>query len=368
MSLFRPALILSILLAQGIRADQIEQTLDLDQPFQQGETLLWSPGFQKCWDEMLSFYKLKSAPFNPPNKLAKALNTFPWEYEKTVPGKSHFVVLAGTGEEYRIKTNELLRDYFGNQVAPFPRGSFGRTMIQGLTLISILNHHLTFSATLQESPRSLPFQIDLNGKKSLTPVKSFGATGAHRVKIEGQINILAYNEKQNRKALILGGKGPDEQLLLILDPTLKTPRQVITLANAWLKTQEQNKHHPRYVNHRSDTIEIPEIMCSDYADFSKHFPGEIQVNPATHISIQKAGQLTQLKMNHEGTKMVTKSYVVAPTYLQSSLPSPANAPVQAARNRNFVFDEPFFLLLRKKTAVYPFLFARIDRQALVPFH
>ena len=346
-------------------ADQIEQTLDLDRAFQPGETLLWSPGFQKCWDEMLAHYKLENPQFTPPNKLANALNTFKWNYKETVPLKSHFVILSGTGEEHRLRSNQLLQQHFGNHVAPFPKYSFGREVNRGLTLLSVINHQLTFNLDLQPSPRSLLFKFEMDGKKVLSPVKSFGAKGAHRVKIEGKIGILAYHEKENRKALLLSGEKPDEHLLLIRDPALTTPRQVINAANTWLKIYEQNKNHPKYANHRTDTIEIPEILFSDYANFVKHFPGKINLGPNKYISVENAGQLTQLKMSHQGTKMVTKSYLVPPTFLIHDEPGGSAQTVHSLKNRNFTFDEPFFLLLRKKDAVYPFLFARIDVGALV---
>ncbi|MDF1754183.1 MAG: hypothetical protein P1U89_15470 [Verrucomicrobiales bacterium] len=357
--IWRSILCLLVLTSVGL-GEEIRQTLSLKETFKPNETLIWSPGFQKCWDEMRTAYQLDKPTFSVDNPLVDELNGFEWKYEDVVPKGAHFSVLSGTGEEYRKNVNKLLTRHFGELFVPFPPNYFGMPGTRGLVLLSILNHDLYFNTDLKQNVAPFVFR---SGEGVSRAVKSFGTIGADPAVVTGAIKVIAYDESARRKAIILGGKDGGEEVVLVVDPSLKSTEDVINSVNAWTEIMDRNQTLARHHNDSSDVVVIPEINLSSDIDLKPLFPGMLDLGNGTLVSIARAGQRVGLKMNRKGTRMVTKSYLVPPTYLSGG--DSSGGPVVMAQNRKFIFDQPFFLMLRKKGETYPFLFVKVDQSVLV---
>ncbi|MEC5129487.1 hypothetical protein VSU19_22185 [Verrucomicrobiales bacterium BCK34] len=340
---------------------QVKQSLLLDENFLPGQSLLWAPAFQKCWDETAKAVGWEDIPLEPETKIVRQLNSFEWDYEETVPGRSHFVFVSGTGESFREQANKLIKRHFGTAVPPLEAGYFDALLPPGnqsgpvaeMILLSILKHDLVFETSFEEERDSRLF-VSQSGATKVTPF--FGSWGAHRKKLQGAATILNYNSGANAFTVAFQGASPEELLILVQDESLKTIKDTVEVTRRLLLPEVMQTSTPLSM---TDTLLIPKVKLDSFVDLAGQLRG-VAEEGGVKLSIARAGQRIQLNLDQNGASMVTAAYVIPPTFLSTS----GGGAGKAKQGRRLVFDRPFQLMLWRRGAEWPFLFARVDLDSL----
>ncbi len=353
-----------------VQSGEIIQTLSLNHKFKPGETIVWSPAFQKCWDETCRFYKIESLDLKPETPLVAELNSFTYDYKATVPFKSHLSIVTGLGEEFRKQANNLIIRHFGRdepllEEADFATDNPDDLRVLDVMLISILRHKLAFEANFEPSKQPLLFKED---KDQHIKAKCFGIWGKNRSQLPGLGRVLAYSVDKQTLGLAFPGKDPDEEVVLMQNPAITTPLQAVETLENWTAAFNKAPKDAKRVTGRLDTIIIPQLSLESHADFKAQLPGKMDMGNGSFISIAAARQRATLKLDEKGATTITKAFIVAPTYITAGGEgwtggTPGDAKPE---ERWFVFDQPFIFMVRKKDAKYPFIMAHIGGPGLVP--
>ena len=346
----------------AVGESQVRQSLLLNERFLQGESLLWSPAFQKCWDETAKAVGWESIPLKPETDVVRQLNSFEWKYEETVPGRTHFVFVSGTGDSFREKANKLIKRHFGTAVPPLDEGYFESLLGPEdlasppveMILLSILKHDLNFETSFEKEPESRVF---VTGTGAIKTTRFFGSWGEHREKFGGAATILNHAPERKAYSLAFQGASPDELLILVRDDSLKSIEDTVAATRRFLSADSERVSNSLT---QTDTLLIPEVNLDSFVDLAGNLRG-LADDGIRKVAIARAGQRIRLKLDQKGASMVTAAFLIPLTYLSSSGGDDARGPA----GRRFVFDRPFQLMLWRRGAEWPFLFAHIDADSLV---
>lgn len=341
----------------------VRQTILTDEAFVNGETLFWTPGIQKCWDETAASIGRKTLPLRPETKYVKHLNSFNWDYDQTVPRDSHVVIVTGAGEEFREKANQILLRHFGRSVPPLEEDYFAPLGLQHLgspvsemIILSLLKHDLVFEKALKKYPGRFGFH---SKDGTICYPETFGSFGEFRKVFAGTCDVLRYNEEGTEFALSFSSNEKGEKLIFVQSPDLHTIGQTIEKVRDWRKAADKNKHQLSAV----DTVLIPSLKINHYENLMKYLTGVIALEPPYFMSIARAGQRIQLSLDEKGSSMNTASYVLPATFISSG--GGNSGPIaRSAEIRKFLFNKPFQMMVWKEGADIPFFFGRIDTSAL----
>lgn len=349
-------------------AQTTRQTFLTDEPFQAGETLIWTPAFQKCWDELAKNVGVDQIPIEPETRYVKHLNSFKFNYEATVPTRSHFVFIAGMGDQYIEQANALIRAHFGGTVEPLAKNYFepfgpdfnSSDNVVHRVLISILSHNHDFSSSFKTWPNPLAFH-GATGAQFFA--KAFGSWKGKQTATPAAIRVLHHDPVAKRFALGIPGDDADISMILLLDDSTDTVGKQIEVVRTWLRqaTPDAASDSSSFIQ-PSDTLLIPKLRLFHHMDFADVLRGTAHFAYGSLV-IARAGQTVQLTLNESGAEMVTKAFLVPPTYLSTDSGA-GGGRVPPSPERQFIFDRPFTLMFWKAGAEIPFFFARIEKGSL----
>lgn len=340
---------------------QVKQTLVLNETFLPGQSLLWSPAFQKCWDETAKVVGWDGIPLKPETEVVKQLNSFKWEYSDTVPERSHFVFVSGTGDSFRDQANKLIMRHFGAAVPPLEEGyfdsllapdDFGRAPVE-MILLSILKHDLVFENSFEDEAN---FRDFVSGTGEVKAIQFFGSWGDHREKFGGAATILNYEAGKKRFCVAFQGASPEELLILVSDDSLGTVEETVEATRRFL-SPDSKRFSPSLAI--ADTLLIPKVNLDSFVDLAGQLRG-VAEQGGIRMAIARAGQRIRLSLDQNGASMVTAAFIIPPTFLSTS----SGPETSTNAGRQLVFDRPFQLMLWRKGAEWPFLFAHIDADSL----
>jgi hypothetical protein len=362
---------IGLLLHFPLSAQTIRQTFLTDEPFAAGETLVWTPAFQKCWDELAKNVGAEEIPLKPETPFVRHLNSFTFDYEATVPKRSHFVFIAGMGNQFIDQANALIMAQFGGTVEPLAKNyfePFGPDFfppedVLHRVLLSILSHNHDFTSSFVPNAKPLPFH---GGSGAPQFTKSFGSWRGSQPAVPSSVKVLHYDAANRRHAISIPGDAEDISLILLMNESLDTVGAQIDQIHTWIKQAAANAT-PDSLSFLQpiDTFLVPKLKLTHHMDFADLLRGTAHF-PGGDLVIARAGQSVQLTLHESGAEMVTKAYLIPPTFLSSDA---GGAPGRTTppNERQFVFDRPFSLMFWKKGAEIPFFFARIDIGAVEGF-
>jgi hypothetical protein len=155
-------------------------------------------------------------------------------------------------------------------------------------------------------------------------------------------------------------------MILLLNDSLETVGKQVEQVQAWIQQASANTTPDSIsILQPIDTLLVPKLKLSHHMDFADLLRGTAHF-PGGDLVVAKAGQTVRLTLNESGAEMVTKAYLIPPTFLSTD---GGGAPGRTAppNERQFVFDRPFSLMFWKKGAEIPFFFARVDVGAVEGF-
>lgn len=384
---------LCLVLPWGVLAQQpapavgeVTATLDLDEKFTSGLSLLWSPSGQAVWDEMKAYHKVPAIELEPHTPLADVLNRFQWDAAKTLPDGT--LIFSGEdSEQRRNEIRETLRRRIGNQAAgmigPYlPPAYLGDavTRVKSALFVSCLSHSPLFPVSFVKSKSLFRF----SGGKNAS-VQGLGCAGASAAAYEDAVEVLA-DDLRGAIVLKLALSGAEKEkpafMLLAMRPKLGSLGEAV----AWMKealkkpapadrSVEVNGAWWRWRSQltSSDQLWLPFLhttLACDYGELvGKTYLRQENGPFTTFWRIREAQQLLSFRLNERGT-MMQAVFKVVPDFLsvggapdqQRRPPEPKQLPPLP---RRFLFNQPFVASLWMKGAEWPYLACWVDSESVL---
>lgn len=219
--------------------EQVSATLDLDEKFTPGLSLLWCPSGQAVWDEMKAFHKVPAIELEPYTPVADVLNRFQWDAAKTLPDGT--LIFSGEdSEQRRNEIRETLRRRIGAHAAamigPYLPPAYlggGVTRERTALFVSCLSHSPQFPLTFAKS-KGL-FRLS-DGRQ--VSVQGLGCKGAPAAAYGDAVQVLA-DDLQGGCILRLALSGVEKEkpafLLVAMRPRLGSLGEAVTWMRETLK-------------------------------------------------------------------------------------------------------------------------------------
>lgn len=377
----------SVIWAQSEKQN-VAMTLDYEEEFKPGVSLIWSPCGQAAWDMMRQFHKVKTILLEPSSRSAEVMNAFQWEPTKVLPPGTY--VFGGIDspairDEVRAQVRRIAGPHAASMIGDFqPPGEIapGVQRLASALFVSCLAQKTTFPGRFvpDEKPRVF------GSEKSTTLAKGFGCAGPHSATYAQNFIVLKDDLKGTtvlKLALHSDTPGPSQSLILLQHPQLSNINQGLSLIRdasknplPELSVVESGGKSWRYTHQllNGDRFWMPYLKASLLGDFTdligrsylrKANPN--QVDAFTEWRIREAQQFLNLNLGHEGV-LVEAVFKLAPDFLSMGGTSP-NSEVNIKQlpeyPKNFIFNKPFLATLWLKDADWPYLACWVDGPALL---
>ncbi len=383
---------LCLVLPWGLPAQQVAPavgnvtaTLDLDEKFASGLSLLWSPSGQAVWDEMKAYHKVPAIELEPHTPVADVLNRFQWDAASTLPDGT--MIFSGEdSEQRRNEIRETLRRRIGKQAAdmigpylpPADLGD-GVTREKSALFVSCLSHSPQFPVSFTKSKSLFRF----SGGKSAS-VQGLGCAGAAAAAYEDAVEVLA-DDLRGAMVLKLALSGVEKEkpafMLVAMRPNLGSLGEAVTWMREALKKPaptdravELNGAWWRWRSQltSSDQLWLPFLhttLVCDYGELvGKTYLRQKRGADITFWRIREAQQLLSFRLNERGT-MMQAVFKIPPDFLSvGGAPGPGKPPEPKQLPplpRRFLFNQPFVASLWMKGAEWPYLACWVDSESLL---
>lgn len=365
--------------------EQVTATLDLDEKFTPGLSLLWSPSGQAVWDEMKAFHKVPAIELEPCTPVADVLNRFQWDAARTLPDGT----LIFSGEDSEARRNEIretLRKRIGPHasamIGPYlPPAYLGKGVIRERTalFVSCLSHSPQFPLTFAKSKG----QFRLSDGNQV-PVQGLGCKGAQAAAYGDAVRVLA-DDLQGGCVLALALSAADKEkpafLLVATRPGLASLGQAVEWMRETLKKPEPADKAVKVGNswwrwrHEltgSDELWLPFLQTTLACDYGE-LVGKTYLRQRSDIGetfwrIREAQQLLSFRLNERGT-MTQAVFKVVPDFLSVGGESGGLTPPEPKQlpplPRRFLFNSPFVASLWIKGAEWPYLACWVDSKKVL---
>lgn len=320
----------------------IRQTLDLNEVLPKGATTIWTPGFQRCWDELRGRFNLERINLVTPT--SEVLDAFEWDAKATIPIGTSISVVGGAGPEFARTANRIINQAFGPDTPKLNPKDWNSWPFNGISCLTVMKQRVEFELPFREyAPGPAPFTF-LDGREEL--IRYFGSYGTLKPQYAGMGWVLAY-EPSEQIAIRLRLRDAEESMFLVMDSRIDSIGEAINL----IRRLGGNAKKPGSLLDDDDTLLVPHLSLSNQANFLPLLNGEFR-GPGDPISrrFHAALQLVELELNETGADMETRSFLVPPSFLGKSGPK-----LGKDEPRKLVFDRPFFLLLWRKGGSHPYL-------------
>jgi hypothetical protein len=367
----------------------VEMTLDYEEKFKPGFSLIWSPCGQAAWDMMRRFHKVKAILLEPVSRSAEVMNAFQWEPNKVLPpgtyvfgGMDSPVVREEVREQVRRIAGPNAAAMIGDSQPPGPIAP-GVERHASALFLSCLAQKTSFPGRF--IPDAKP-RVFFGAEKSTTLAKGFGCTGPHSATYAQNFIVLKDDLKGTavlKLALHSDTPGLSQSLVLLQHPQLSSIGQGLNLIRDALKNPlpelsivESGEKSWRYTHQllEGDRFWMPYLKASLIGDFTdligrsylrKDDPNH--TDAYTEWRIREAQQFLNLNLGHEGV-LVEAVFKVEPDFLSiggSSSKPEVNITQLPEYPKSFVFNKPFLATLWLKDADWPYLACWVDGPALL---
>ena len=227
--------------------------------------------------------------------------------------------------------------------------------VEGVTIIAIVK----FAKSLPFKDKFEVFNKGLDWQG--THVNAFGAKGDFD-DVSHQIEILHY-ESDSNFVIKLIPKDHDHEIILYKTPKhFKTMSDIVKKVKGNIelgaKERRQEEHRWKYQLTHKDELLVPNIGFNIEHNYTELEAAKFS-NGNQGYSITKAYQRTAFLLNNEGAKIESEAEVGIAT---------AVAPmdhVKVIPPKLMYFDKPFFVMIKRKEANYPYFGAWIETTELL---
>jgi hypothetical protein len=370
---------------------KVEMTLDYEQRFKPGVSLIWSPCGQAAWDMMKLFHKVDAILVEPASRSADVMNAFQWEAAKVLPPGTY--VFGGLDSQAaRHEVREQVRRIAGSNAAAMigdfrPPGPIepGVQRLASALFVSCLAQKTSFPGRFNPDDQLRVFA----SKQASTLAKGFGCSGARSATYADNFIVLADDLKGTTVVkLTLHSETPglSQSLILLQHPQLNNIDQGLSLIRDAIKNPlparraiEVGEKTWRYTHQllEGDRFWMPYLKTSLLVDFTDLIGRSYlrRANPNqrhgfTEWKIQEAQHFLHLNLSHEGV-LAEAVFKISPDFLtvEGVGTKPAvNINELPEYPKNFIFNKPFLATLWLKDADWPYLACWVDGPALLRGH
>jgi hypothetical protein len=377
-------------------------TLDPNEPLVAGQTVLWSPTAQACWDQMKLYHGVHKIEFDQPEPITDVLNSFQLDAKATFPPGT--VLFGGDDSPQRraMIRAELMKKAGPNAaklIGDFrPPGDISppekpeiptvkHYRLKSALFVSCLAHAPKFGSGFSRGQGRRAFTC-ADGKKLM--VRGFGAHTQDAAQLGTELVVLA-DDLQGGQVLRLPFLTQSEEmqdyLILARKPGTKTLGDAMKWARDTMKSpiapQRAIQHQGRWWRYTAqltplDHFWMPNLKTTLVCDHTElinetYLSTPVMEDTFTYFwRIIEAQQMLSFKLNETGamTQMVFK---VSPDFESMSSGGAAGVPQTEMTPlaelpewpKKFTFDQPFLAALWRKDAAWPYLACWVDSAEVV---
>jgi len=331
--------------------------LDMGKMPTPGESLVWSPLFQACWNKLGAMHAGRMEKIEPANALIDLLNQTQWKEDDVMPKDGYKIFAGPATKEFADATAAEIEKKFGVKSTP---PEISKTP-GGIVVHGILVRDINFQRYFYRSKiKSLDFKDSTGATHKVT---FFGTAGSLSDGFD-QVKVVDY--KEDGKSFILNiATDKEDESIIIYRPELAISFEK---AIAQVETASKTPFAGSYGEltdkklHKNDTLKIPCLSLNANTVFTNQLKGAMYyAGDPQPWEIMKAYQTTRFELSEKGAKI----RVVADA---SCDPFGTPPPPPPCIPRNFICDGPFFVFAWRKQAPWPYFAAWIDsKTALTPF-
>lgn len=328
--------------------------------FEAGDTVVWSPVFQAAWDAVNG--ELGGKPTESGSELGKRLDDFEWRSAEVLPEGRWKVWSGPSTPALHREANAGARELTGDgEVFPEIRGLRDEEGAPvSYAAYALLDVELLYARPLYRSKQRPMTFTDAEGKEG--PVHFFGVRGKASSAF-GNIRVLHRGGKSH--ALEIPARDLDRlgSLLLFLpeEPLsfAKACEQLRAYRASWPHLPEdwRGERDPRF--HERDQLRVPLVSFEARSDFRGDLKG-LRIYPGVEqpYVIAEAWQDVDFRLHEKGAEVRVEAGVGMDPF--GSPPKPPEA-----FPRDFSFDRPFFAMLWRDGAKWPYFAAWVGgREAM----
>lgn len=333
----------------------LEQTMivpTLDSPAEKGKNVIWCGSFQMAWDQMAKEVIGEPIQLSAAQEIVSRLNQNRMDEADLTPGSYYAAAgMVGKGILEKIR-GDMGAKFPGVQLPPFDARP------DDLVAYAYLTAAVKFTTPYFEHEGSFT-----DGENRKTAVSGFGLFKGHNSvndKLAEQIEVL-YTSEKNMDNL----SEPPTEFALDLCRT-SSPCQIIIACVSWqdnvnqmvttlldnIKTWKNEEWERNFGEH--DSLFVPNVNY----DLTHHFreltdtDNQVLNQGFAEYFIAKAFQNIRFRLDKSGALIASDSSI-------------AMSLGKIRYSRNFVFDKPFLIILRKQGAEKPFFVMWVDNAELL---
>ena len=332
--------------------------LNLDEVPPKGVTQVWSPLFQASWEKLNELQHGKLEKVVPPNVLIANLEEFKWQPEEVMP-KDGFAVYAGpANQEFARETAASIKKRFDIDID----SSRVPTIPQGKAAYGILLREPKFEKKFIRSQKT---PVEFRSRTGqVHRVKFFGTAGSHSDNYGEHVKVLHYQPETSAFILSVSTDRKGENLIIYRPDEVYSFRNAVEHVKKAMKEPLSGaygtlKHGSL---HRKDIVKIPYVTINADTDLKGQLGGDLHyAGEALPWRVAAAFQVTRFELFEEGARIRVEKGVGADPFGEPPKPPPITP-------RSFVCDQPFYVLIWRARADWPYLAAWIDDgDCLTPF-
>jgi hypothetical protein len=327
-------------------SDQLQHTVivpTLDTPIPEGKNAIWCASFQIAWNKLKTDVTKGPVLIQGAEEIAERLNKSPVT-EADLPDGSYYAAagLVKDGIVERIQ-REMAERFPGAQAPAFDLGPPELVAVA----YGLLQSELRFAEPFNDWDKRVPFE---DSAGSRTPVAVFGIQDERgdRYSLEGllkQVDVLFWTEAEY--AVQLRSVDNDQSMSLALIPRPGS----LADALAHIEGRRERRFHARLgfgdrlavpVQHWRARHRFREIEGKDKMLLSPNF---------NDCWLDSATQMVQFRLDKRGASLTSEAELA----LRKN----------GGQDREFLFNRPFLIVLKKRDAANPFFVMWVDNAELL---
>lgn len=333
--------------------DQLKQTViipTLETAAPKGKNIIWCLPFQLAWNRLKDNIITEPVKLTDANEIAERLNTASQSAADIC--KDDYYAASGFVKDGII---EQIRTEMSQHFPSQTMHDFEVASPDGVVAYAYLRANVKFTTPFKNNPDELLFT---DSRRNETPVASFGAWsgfGSVYGKMREQVQVLYYTDTRDEEtgelirtefALDLCRHTSPYRIVVAVTETKGTLEK--TLSDLEDKIQRYSADGYMGPLHETDILLVPDMFWQVTHNFTELEGSALANTRYTTCSIAQALQTVQFRLDRSGAVLSSQ------------------APITAQRPpREFVFDRPFLVYIKRRDAQNPFFVMWVDNAELL---
>lgn len=343
-----PIVALGLLLACASLTAAPKMLMLPDEAIKTGESAVWSPLFQACWEDMVQKNGGQIVRVDPENDSIKELSKFKWDRDSVMPDNGYKTYVGPADEAFLKNSAEDAKQTFG---VDLPMEKVVQNP-EGVAVLGVLKKDIEYFKHFYRSKKQgLKFKTSSGDEKE---VSFFGAAGNASEDFNNCVRVVAYEDSGKSFALSIQGRQKERVVIYLPKGDVTSIKQAI---DSYQKLPAM-KGEPGALNdgyiHKKDTIKIPYLNVNTERDFSSELEGKIYYQGSGVPRVMTAAyQSLEMSLDEKGGAVRVK-------YTGSDAPFGGPIKPKVIEPRKFICDRPFYVFFWRYQADLPYLAMYVD--------